>query len=460
MANIRAVRNPLTDTDSYKFSHFLQYPPEITNVSSYIEARSGDDWIVFFGLQMWLKDYLSKPIMMDDVADAELLMKQHGEPFNTRGFTSLIGKPWPVKIQAVAEGTPVAPGNVLVQLSNTDPELPWVTSFLETSLLRAIWYPSTVATNSRKIKRLIKRYLDDTGNPDLLPFKLHDFGFRGVSSRESGCIGGLAHLVNFMGSDTVGALEYGRRFYREPCAGFSIPAAEHSTIMAWTQAGEVNAYDNMIKQFSKKGSIYAVVSDTYDIFAACDKLWGGILRDKIVAAGGTLVIRPDSGDPVDTTLKVLNILVNRFGTKTNDKGFKVLPDYLRIIWGDGVNYSSISEILYGLKDAGWSADNIAFGMGGALLQDVTRDDFSFAMKANAVSVDGGAKWMPISKNPVTSSGKKSKAGRLGLIREEEWKTVPEASIEDPRSNYLKTVWEDGRLLIETTLKEVRERAAV
>jgi nicotinamide phosphoribosyltransferase len=448
------------DVDSYKLSHYMQYPDDITNVSSYIEARAGLPELVFCGLSGWLKSAIDGKVYAHDVEVLRSYVESHGLPFNTQ-FNCMVGKHLPLQIEALPEGTIVSPGTCMVQVTNTDPAYAWLTSFVETSLLRAIWYSTTVATNSREIKKVIKHYLEKTGDPAGLPFKLHDFGFRGVSSYESGCIGGFAHLVNFMGTDTMGALKYCREYYHEPMAGFSIPAAEHSTMTSWGRDREVAAYANMVDKFSRPGSIYAVVSDSYDIYNACSEIWGEELRQEVIDRGGTLVVRPDSGDPLVVVLKVLEILGEKFGTTLNAKGYKVLPPYLRVIQGDGVNIRSISAILGKMAVNGWSADNIAFGMGGALLQAVTRDDFSFAMKASAISRNNGMSWEGFSKNPVTQSGKRSKAGRLAVLRDAEGKlfTTSDTNVLD-RENVLQKHWVNGDLLIDPTLKEIRERADV
>jgi nicotinamide phosphoribosyltransferase len=281
-----------------------------------------------------------------------------------------------------------------------------------------------VATQSWTIKKVIADYLEKTGDPAGIDFKLHDFGARGVSSLESAGIGGAAHLVNFMGSDTVTGLLYAAEYYNGGIAGFSIPAAEHSTITSWGRSGEVDAYRNMLTQFAKPGAILAVVSDSYDVFNAAANLWGEELKAEIVASGATLVIRPDSGDPVEVNVKLIEILGAKFGYTTNAKGFKVL-NTVRLIQGDGVNELSIRSILGAFMAMGWSADNIAFGMGGALLQQIDRDTQRFAMKCSAMSttqlvVDGdqGTRfeetWFDVQKDPITDSGKKSKAGRVKL----------------------------------------------
>jgi nicotinamide phosphoribosyltransferase len=332
----------------------------------------------------------------------------------------------------VKEGTVLAPSNVMVQVTNTT-GLPsrWLTSFIETSILRGVWYPTTVATLSREIKKLIKKYLEETGTPELLNYKLHDFGFRGVSSYESGCIGALAHLVNFRGSDTMGANVYGKAFYKERTAGTSIPAAEHSTITSWGTENEAKAYRNMIEKFGGPGKMYAVVSDSYDIYNAVSEIWGKELQAEVRAKGGVLVVRPDSGHPATVVLEVVKALGDAFGYEENAKGYKVLDPCVRVIQGDGINIDSIEEILETLKTSGWSADNVAFGMGGALLQKMDRDTFSFAMKASAISYDDGETWGDVKKNPITQALKKSKGGRLALIKED-GKTYRTQTLEEIR----------------------------
>src|SRR6185437_12975069 len=230
--------NLILNSDSYKASHFLQYPPGTEEISSYVESRGGRfPHTLFFGLQAFIKQYLLTPITQDDIAEAEALLTAHGLPFNRTGWLRIVndhGGHLPIEIAAVEEGEVVPTRNVLVQVRNTDPALAWVTSYIETALLRAIWYPTTVATLSFEAKRTIRRHLERTSDdPDgQIPFKLHDFGARGVSSLESAMLGGMAHLVNFQGTDTVSALVGARRFYGAAMAGFSIPAAEHSTITA------------------------------------------------------------------------------------------------------------------------------------------------------------------------------------------------------------------------------------
>ncbi len=463
---MKLAKNILLNTDSYKVSMFKQYPAGTTGVYSYIESRGGRyDKTVMFGLQAFIKEYLLEPITQADIDIADEILTAHGEPFNREGWEYILqahGGYLPVVIRAVPEGTVVPVKNVLATIENTDPKAFWLTTYLETALLRAVWYPTTVATQSYKIKQVILDYLERTGDPSLIDFKLHDFGARGVSSLESAAIGGAAHLVNFMGSDTISGVLYAREYYNAGIAGFSIPAAEHSTVTSWGREGEVDAYRNMLTQFAKPGSIVAIVSDSYDVFNAASKLWGEELREQVIASGATVVIRPDSGDPLSINQQLIEILGQKFGYTVNAKGFKVLNN-VRLIQGDGVNELSIRSILGGFMAMGWSADNIAFGMGGALLQQVDRDTQKFAMKCSSAQVNG--EWIDVQKDPITDSGKKSKAGRVTL-----WQSGGEfASGVRPPAGWsdkgfggwteaMQTVYRDGQIISEYTFDEVRANA--
>jgi nicotinamide phosphoribosyltransferase len=463
---MKLAKNIILNTDSYKVSMFKQYPAGTTNVYSYIESRGGRyDRTVFFGLQAFIKEYLLAPITQLDIDIADEILTAHGEPFNRAGWQYILdqhGGYLPVVIRAVPEGTVVPVKNVLATIENTDPECFWLTTWLETALLRAVWYGTTVSTQSWKIKQVILDALEKTGDPNLIDFKLHDFGARGVSSMESAGIGGAAHLVNFMGTDTITGILFAREYYNAGVAGFSIPAAEHSTITSWGRAGEVDAYRNMLTQFAKPGSIVAVVSDSYDVYRAAGDLWGGELRQQVIDSGATVVIRPDSGDPVEVNRRLIEILGEKFGYTINAKGFKVL-NHVRLIQGDGINELTVRSILGAFMAMGWSADNIAFGMGGALLQIVDRDTQRFAMKASAAKIN--SEWVSVVKDPITDPGKRSKAGRVTL-----WKSGGEyvSAVEQPKGwtdkgigdfvEVLEEVYRDGRLVKETTFDEVRARA--
>ncbi|GGD47415.1 nicotinate phosphoribosyltransferase [Pseudoxanthomonas indica] len=469
---MHCLHNLLLNTDSYKASHWLQYPPQTDATFFYVESRGGlHDRTLFFGLQAILKAYLTTPVRHADIDEARDLFAAHGEPFNEAGWRDIVdrlGGHLPIRIRAVPEGSVVPTHQVLMTIESTDPAAFWVPSYLETMLLR-VWYPITVATTSWHAKQTLRQFLQrSSDDPEgQLPFKLHDFGSRGVSSVESAAIGGAAHLVNFLGTDTVSALPFAKAYYHEPMAGFSIPAAEHSTITSWGRENEVQAYRNMLRQFARPGSIVAVVSDSYDIYHAIQAHWGKTLRQEVIDSGATVVIRPDSGDPVAVVHQCLELLDEAFGHVVNGKGYKVL-NHVRVIQGDGINPTSIRAILERITSAGYATDNLAFGMGGALLQRLDRDTQKFALKCSAARVAG--QWIDVYKDPVTDKGKQSKRGRMSLMRHREYggyRTVQIppgaqdlASVDAPAGydEALVTVWENGRLLQDWTFAQVRERA--
>jgi nicotinamide phosphoribosyltransferase len=449
-------------TDSYKVSHYRQYPPETKQVYSYFESRSGSVYpqTVFFGLQYWLKCYLAGPVVTHKkIDDAEELFDLHfgGRVFNRAGWEHILykhGGQLPIEIKAAQEGSVVGESNVLMTVENTDPAAYWLTNYLETLLVQ-VWYPSTVATQGRAMKELLLSALETTGDPNLIGSKLHDFGFRGVTCPEQAALGGAAHLVNFRGTDNIAGVCLLREYYGERMGGVSIPAAEHSTITAWGKKHEVDAMRNMLVQYPS--GMVACVSDSFDIFRACSEYWGTILKHEILARDGVLVVRPDSGDPPTIVVKVLQLLGEKFGYTTNSKGFRVLHPKIRVIQGDGIDYQMLAKILEFMIQSGWSADNIAFGSGGGLLQKLHRDVQRFAFKCSAVKV--GNEEREVFKQPITDNGKKSKSGRLKLVWRDgaegsELTTVPAA---DPREDQLKTVFLNGQLMRNLDFTEVRAK---
>jgi len=446
------------DTDSYKVSMWKQYPEGTEYVYSYIESRGGEyDRTEFLGVQALAK-YLAIPITQADIDLADKIWTAHGEPFNRAGWQYILdvhnGR-LPIRIRAAKEGLIIPTKNVLCTIENTDPKCFWLTTWVETAALRAIWYPTTVGTASWHIKQLLLEYLEKSGDPSSISFKLHDFGARGVSSFESAGIGGGAHLVNFMGTDTMSGIIHIMDVYGGDVCGFSIPASEHSTITSWTRDNEVDAYRNMVKQFGGEGKILAVVSDSYDIYNAC-KLWGTELKDDVINSGATVVIRPDSGDPVVVIPRMIGILEKLYGAPKNAKGYKVLNN-VRIIWGDGINPQSLETILRNMVDFhGYSADNFAFGMGGGLLQQLDRDTLKFAMKCSSIGVrtEGGIEWRDVFKDPITDQGKSSKKGRVTLFKREQSDEYF-TGVEDWRKDELETYFEDGEVVFTQTFDEVR-----
>ncbi len=457
------AQNPLFDTDSYKYSHATQYPKGAQRVSSYIEPRKGWDGIdkvLFFGLQIELAKLAAIRITQSMIDEAAPVLKAHGLALYLEGWQRIVdahdGR-LPVLIEALPEGT-LAPVNVpQMRIENTDPACWWLPSFLETRLLRAVWYPSTVATLSHYVVGEVRaRMLITDGSDAGAEFKLHDFGARGASSGESAALGGLAHLVSSMGTDTAMALVYARNFYGADMAGFSIPASEHSTMTALGEDGEVEQMRQLLR--ANPTGLVACVSDSYDLMRAIKAYWGGALKEDVLARDGVLVVRPDSGDPLEIVPDVIEALMREFGYVTNAQGYRILPDKVRVIQGDGVNRVSIVQIMDVMMQRGLAIGNIAFGMGGGLLQKVDRDCFSYSMKASALMRDGV--WYDVYKDPVTAKGSKtSKRGKQGVIRNDSGKFAARRSDNIPDgADALQPVFKNGALLNVQSFEDVRARA--
>lgn len=468
----------LFNTDSYKTCMWKIYPENTTGIYSYIESRGGEyDKTVFFGLQAFIKEYLMKPITQQDIEFAEEIWTMHGEPFNREGWEYILNTHkgyLPLIIRAVPEGSVIPVKNVLVTVENTDPLCYWLTTWIETALLRAIWYPTTVATNSYESKQIILDYLRVSGKEQEIDYKLHDFGSRGVSSAESSGIGGAAHLINFKGTDNMLGVLYAREHYGfskesnvngiSPLAGYSVPASEHSISSSFGRENERDYVLRMLSLLDKDNHrVVSMVADTYDVFNFC-KLLGTDpeIKEKIedaAAWGGLVVVRPDSGDPKTVVLKCLEILHDYFGSYEGN--YKVLNG-VKVLQGDGIDSNMINTILDYIDLFGYSADTVIFGQGGALLQKLDRDTQKFAMKCSAACING--EWVDVQKDPSTDSGKRSKPGRVTL-----WKNGSEyeSSVNKPTRwvdngiewvEVLSDVFRDGVLLKQYTFDEVRENS--
>lgn len=474
-------RNIITAVDSYKLSQYLQISDKIQYFYSYIESRGGIyDATMVSGIIPVLKEwFLGKVVTQEKIEEAAEIAELHGEPFNREGWEYILkehdGK-LPLAIYAVPEGTIVPTKNVLVGVYNTDPKCAFLESYVETVLLRGVWFPTTVSTQSYECKKIIASYLKrTTGNLAGLEFKLHDFGCRGVSSGESAMLGGMAHLYNFDGTDTIPGLIGVRKYYGDKMAGYSIPASEHSVSTSWSGIGRLydtranddgNEYayiESMLKQLDKY-PIVAMVADTYNVFDFCRKLgeYAEYIKEKY--PDKIIVVRPDSGDPVEVAMKCIEILAKYFGYTTNELGYKVLNN-VRLIWGDGVNALSINSILMKLTMWHWSVENIAFGMGGALLQQVNRDDLKFAMKASCIGVideNGKLVFIEIFKDPITDKGKTSKKGFQRLVNNGTgYQTVSTLDFEQFKNmeNAVdQLVFYNGDLLIDESFQDVKNRA--
>jgi nicotinamide phosphoribosyltransferase len=459
--------NLATLTDIYKETHYGLIPPDTRYMWSYLESRGVTDkgvnpQTLVYGPQMGIKAYLEGVVIEEsDLQEAaDFCKKIFGgfDYFNYDGWKKMYdryGGKLPIEIRVVPEGTIVGCHNVLMSVVNTDPDFPFIVNFLETILLQMAWYPITVASQSFAIKKLINKWARKTGGVENNPYHLNDFGFRGVSSTESAGIGGSAHLVNFDGTDTIRGIEYAQFYYdyKSPVYGNSVVASEHSATIVWGEENEVKAYRHFMEQYPE--GIISIVADSYDLRDAI-KMFGTELKDLVVNRKGKVVIRPDSGYPPTVMVQTLKDLEKYFGTETNSMGYKVLPSYVGVIYGDFIRYGMIDDICEAAENAGFSTDNFVFGMGGALLQQVNRDTYKFAFKTSAV--DRGGVWYDVSKHPAQDMSKKSKAGKLQLIENSDgtFRTQKYNPVHEDL-NCLVPVFRNGEIIKSYTFDEIRKR---
>lgn len=451
-------------TDAYKFGHWLQYPKSTTKIYSYMEARGGGkyDYTLFFGLQFILEAYLKgKFVTQEEIDDAEKFSEGvfgTNKYFNRKGWEHILdehGGKLPLEIKAVPEGTIVPNRNVLVTVENTDPEVPWITNYVESTLLK-VYYPSTVATLGREIKKNVMSYASLAGEA-VSPFHLNDFGYRGADTEEAAEIGGAAHLINFAGTDTLVGIMAAQQFYDAPICGYSVLAAEHTTITSHGKMNESYAYAQIINACPDEMNV-SLVCDSYDAINAVSNIFGTELHDLIMNRKGKVVIRPDSGNPVEMAIKTVEILWSRFGGSVNERGYKVLDPHVGVIYGDYISPTMINNIMHELVVVKkFAPSNLIFGMGGELLAKKSRDDLGFSFKCSCAKV--GGEWRDVYKEPKTDMFKASKRGKLRLVKNKNGglETLPKYSGE---SDELVRVFCNGEVVKRWTFDEVKERAAI
>jgi nicotinamide phosphoribosyltransferase len=458
------------DSDSYKHSHFLGYPEDVEFVYSYAESRGGDyPGTLFFGLQGYLMERLSRPITHAHVDEAADFTERHGLPFNNAGWRAIVDEfhgYLPLEIRGLDEGLLVPVKHPLVTVVNTDPRFPWLPGFVETSLLRQLWYATTVATRIGFMKHKIKAFFDETAdNYDALPFALLDFSSRGCAGYDANCVGAAAYLTAFMGSDSMPGVRYANAHYANEMSGFSVPATEHSVMCSWKNDGPETIRALLGRMTRAEGGILSIVADTWNVFECARTV--GSMADEFRAANVTAVVRPDSGDMRKVLAEVLPIVAEGFGTTRNSKGFDVING-AKVLQGDGINEHTVTVPFEIAKALGISAASVMTGSGGGLMQhEIDRDTCKFAFKASALKRRGSdGEWEGIAKDPITDPGKQSKKGRHIVIRDDSgggYATISDiddrsyrAADSNPRS-LLKLRFKNGAIVNRTTLGEIRSR---
>lgn len=469
--------NPFLLTDVYKMGHMEQYPEGTTKVYSYLIARSGKvlPKVLWFGLQPLLMEYLSiKPEkwMVDEFLEyrKEILGSDLNDK-STKLLYDLVDLGYfPIKVKALEEGTVIPTKNVLMTLTNTHPDFPWIVGFFESMLLK-VWNTATVASYDLKLFNLTKRFSDLTcDNDGHLPFSIHDFGYRGCSSEETAALAGMCHLILHLGTDTVPCIRAVKRYYGGATGpiGLSVPATEHSVMCAFGPENEFEAFENLFKLYPT--GFLSIVSDTYNLWNVLTNFTDR-LYDQILARDGRVVFRPDSGDPEKVICGdpsapegspenkgALRILAEKFGTTLNEKGYKVLNPKVGLIYGDGMYYERFERILTNLQEMGFASSNLVVGIGGLLLQNHSRDEQGYAIKATYAEVNGEVR--ELLKDPVTDPGKRSHKGLIQLTKDSEgnFVTKDQCTWEEEAGGLLETVFVDGKITKTVNFDQVRANA--
>ena len=492
------MTNPLTNIDFYKADHRRQYPDGTEYVYANFTPRSArlatvvegfDDRVVFIGLQgyikrvlieQWDQAFFKQPKVkvvakykrrMDTSLGEDAIPVEHIEALHDLGYL-------PLKIKALPEGSRVNVKVPMFTVVNTLPEFYWLTNYIETSISAEIWKPCTTATIAYEYKRLLNEYANKTGAPlDFVPLQGHDFSFRGMSCAEDAAQSGMGHLTSFIGTDTVAAIDYAEDYYNaEGVVGVSVPATEHSVMCMGTQEDEIGTFKRLINDLYPEG-IVSIVSDTWDFWQVINdfarQLKDDILNRQPNALGlAKVVFRPDSGDPVkvicgDPDAEVgtpeykgaVECLWDIFGGTTTDKGYKLLHERVGLIYGDSITLPRAQAILEQLEKKGFASTNVVFGIGSFTYQYLTRDTFGFAIKATWGQVNGESR--EIFKDPITDKGDKRSAA--GLLRVEKtdngFELFDRQTPEQEAQGALDTVFENGNLIKEVSLNDIREALA-
>lgn len=482
---------PILLKDGYKVGHRFQYPEGTTLVYSNLtprKSRNADiNEIVFFGLQYFIKEYLvrqfnenffNKPKeevlrqyarRIDNYLGKDSITYDHIAALHDLGYL-------PLEIKALPEGTLVPMRVPIFTIKNTVPEFFWLTNMLETIMSAILWKPCTSATTAFQYLKTFTQYAKETIGNDMgfVPWQGHDFSFRGMSGVEDALISGAGHLLSFAGTDTIPAIDFLEMFYNADCekelVGGSVPATEHSVMCMGTQDGEINTFRRLISEVYPAG-IVSIVSDTWDFWQVITEFLPE-MKDTILSRNGKVVIRPDSGDPVKIIVGdesapagspeykgAIECMWETFGGIITEKGFKLLDGHIGLIYGDSITTERQVAILEGLKRKGFASYNVVLGIGSFTYEYVTRDTFGFAMKATYGEVNGAGR--DIFKDPKTDDGtKKSAKGLMQVYRNAvsgKLELKDQCTWEEEGQGELKTVFKDGKVIVDWTLQEIRDR---
>lgn len=483
--------SPLNQIDFYKSGHIYQYPEGTELVFSNLTPRASRmpevDRVVFFGLQYFIKEYLinqwnknffERPLQevcdayqkrMDRGLGADKVTTKHIQDLWYLGFL-------PLEIRAVPEGSRVNLRVPMLVMWNTRPEFYWLTNYIETIMSSIVWGPCTSATIANEYRAIMDAYADATvGNTEFVDYQGHDFSCRGMFGFEAGVMSGAAHLLSFVGTDTVPAIDFIEKYYTliytGDVIGASVPATEHSVMcLGGDGEGEIATIKRLITKTYPTG-IVSIVCDTWDFWKVITEYLPA-LKDIIMARDGQVVIRPDSGDPADIICGLamqtadcgtpeskgaVELLWETFGGTETEKGYKQLDSHIGLIYGDSITLDRCRDICARLQRKGYASTNLVFGIGSYTYQYTTRDVFGFAVKATYAQVNG--KPMEIYKKPKTDDGTKNSAKGLTAVHQRQDGTffLRDQTTWDVVNNCaLELVFRDGVLIRNEDISDIRE----
>jgi len=490
----------LIDTDAYKLGHIHMYPEGTTRVLSNFTDRGSRipdlTHTVHFGLQAFLHSWITDAWAPFFAADEDQVCDLYEEFTTSVIGPNTIGTDHiralhklgylPLRFRSLPEGSRVPIRVPKFTVENTVPEFFWLTNYIETAMSSEVWQIATSATIADRFRKLLDEWaIKTTGSTEGVQWQGHDFSFRGMAGVHAAALSGMGHALSFTGSDNLNVIRAVDNYYG-PAEGLiigSVPATEHSVATAFGPADELGYFNRILDQ--NPAGILSAVSDSYDLWNVLTDILPQI-KDRILSRDGKLVIRPDSGNPVDiltgtiqntdpewgrsvntrtpAEVGTVELLWDVFGGTVNEQGYKVLDPHIGVIYGDSITYDRALQIFQRLEAKGFASTNVVFGVGSFTYQYQTRDTFMSAMKATWVQVNGEGK--DIFKDPATDSGtKKSARGRIAVLQDStgdyflvDSTSSPDASeIEGGDFDHLNTVWEDGKFLVEHTFAEVRAR---
>lgn len=479
--------NPLLLTDGYKVDHRRQYPVGTTLVYSNWTPRKsrieGIDEIVFFGLQYFIKKYILEDFEKHFFSQPkDQILKEYARRINNYLGPNEVGVEHiaalhdlgyiPMTFKALPEGCVVPIRVPMFTMYNTLPEFFWLTNYFETLISAVVWMPCTSATLAKQYKKILDKYAAETSStPDFVNWQAHDFSMRGMAGIEASLISAMGHLLSFTGTDTIPAIDMLEKYYNADSdiklIGGSVAATEHSVMCMGTTEGEFDTFKRLICELYPEG-IVSIVSDTWDLWKVLTDYLPR-LKDEITNREGRVVIRPDSGEPVDIICGnpngksvveqkgVIELLWDVFGGTTNAKGYKELIPQIAAIYGDSITLQRAELICQKLKQKGFASTNVILGIGSYTYQYNTRDTFGFAMKATYGEVNGEGR--AIFKDPITDDGTKKSAKGLMKIGLENgaYRLIDNVGWKDEKQGELVEIFRDGKLLIDWSLSEIRER---